>query len=112
VKLIPWGSPLVNVDESVLGYFAQSPFPDGTLVYRELWRDIEGLAIRMDDHQWTLRNWIGGDIQLTQYDWLQIMFGIANNLVHAHGQSQVHGDLKPSNGTSISKTGRLIYSFG
>lgn len=52
----------------------------------------------MDDHQWTLRNWIGGDSRLTQYDWLQIMFGIANNLVHAHGQGQVHGDLKPSNG--------------
>jgi hypothetical protein len=103
VKLIPWDSPLVAINQSVLDQFARSPFPDGTVVYRELWSDIEGLAIRMDDHQGTLRNWIGGDIQLTEYDWLQIMFGIANNLVHAHGQSQVHGDLKPSNGTPIFK---------
>jgi serine/threonine protein kinase len=73
---------------------------------------MEGLAILMDDHQWTLRHWIGGDIRLTQYDWLQIMFGIANNLVHAHGQAQVHGDLKPSNGTLPTTQSTHTTSFG
>jgi serine/threonine protein kinase len=51
----------------------------------------------MDSRGGTLRHYIRGDIQLSENDWFQIIFGIAERLTHIHGEDQVHGDLKPSN---------------
>ena len=98
---------MIAVDENVIRYFLYHPFPDNTAVYREVWYDEEGLAVKMDPHGGTLRHSIRGDVQLGERDWLQIMYGIAQRLVWTHGQGVFHGDLKPSNG--ICKQGsRLI----
>ena len=104
IKLIPYERPLVRFDEQIVQIFATTPFPDGSMVYRQCWKDPEGYVVKMDYHSMTLRSYIGPDIQLSEYDWLQIMLGIAERLVSTHEMRIAHGDLKPSNG---KKCGRL-----
>lgn len=60
----------------------------------------------MDSHQSTLRNVIKNlpAIQLSQHDWMVIMFGIFTRLVNAFEHGIVHGDLKPANSISPQNT--------
>lgn len=77
--------------------FRDTPFPDGTFVYRKIWDDIDGLAVLMDDYQTTLRYRIDPNIQLTEHQWLTIMYGIVDRLAPPHREGIAHGDLCPSN---------------
>jgi serine/threonine protein kinase len=107
VKLIQsWNRNPFRYDLNIINYFKWNAFPDESYVYRDLWYDDEGIAIKMDARQGTLRHHIRGDIQLSENEWYQIMYGIADRLVHVHGQNIVHGDLKPSNSNfNLSRRG-------
>ena len=101
VKLIQsWNRNPFKCDLNVINYFKWNSFPDESYVYRDLWYDDEGIAIKMDARAGTLRHHIRGDIELSENEWYQIMYGIADRLVHVHGLDIVHGDLKPSNSSS------------
>lgn len=73
------------------------PRPDAAVQYHEVWNDPEGIVIRMDEHNGTLRRWIKSYHLLSEYDWFPIMLGIATRLANAHAAGLVHMDLKPSN---------------
>ena len=73
-------------------------------MYRDHWTDDEGVAIKMDLRAHTLRQYINGDIQLSESDWFQIIFGIVDRLVHVHSLEIAHGDLKPSNSIFTNST--------
>jgi hypothetical protein len=79
--------------------FKETPFPDGTVVYRKIWDDQDGLVVLMDDYETTLRRRIDPNIQLTEYQWLTIMLGIVDRLAFTHQYDVAHGDLCPSNGS-------------
>lgn len=75
----------------------QYPRPDAAVRYHEVWMDPEGIVIRMDQHNGTIRRWINSYHTLSQSDWIPIMLGIAARLANAHEAGLVHMDLKPSN---------------
>jgi len=82
--------------------FTETPFPDGTHVYRSYWIDIDGLAILRPHYPLSLRQIISPQLQLTERQWLQIMLGIVNRLVITHEAGLPHGDLSPSNSTCLN----------
>ena len=97
-KLItPMHMNMLKVQPETLDHFQRTPGIDGTPVYQRCWDDPEGLAILMDFASYTLRNFINFDNQIGEIEWYHIMFGIASQLAAAHGQGQIHKDLKPSN---------------
>jgi len=71
--------------------------PNIGVVYREVWQDGVMIVVRMDEHQHTLRRWIGHTYHLTEGEWLAIMLGIIRQLAVAHNYNVAHKDIKPSN---------------
>ena len=80
----------------------QNPRPEAAVVYHEVWRDLEGMVIRMDLHDGTLRRWITPYHSLSEPDWIPIMLGIVTRLTAAHAAGLIHTDLKPSNSFPLS----------
>jgi hypothetical protein len=93
----------VRVDYIVVDGIIQRPRPDIAVVYRQRWDDPEGLVIRMDEHQYSLRRWISDNRVWYRFGWIPIIAGIAYRLAHAHAINEVHKDLKPSNSSFPSK---------
>ena len=101
MKLIPEAAQNITFNRQLVEYLIGNPFPDGTFVYRKWWEDEEGTNVVMDNRGWTLRHLINPNQHISQATWGQIIYGIADRLVHTHGEGIVHRDLKPSNGTSF-----------
>ena len=113
MKLIPHSANhVVRYNLQIIQQFIDYPFNDGTYVYRNVWNDVDGLAILMDYYPLTLRRLIDPNIQLTERQWLQLMCGIVNRLGSTHSSNIVHGDLCPSNSMSHSRDFRANTSFG
>jgi serine/threonine protein kinase len=79
------------------------PRPDAAVIYHDVWDDIEGVVILMDEHDATLRKWINPQNFLGDGDWFPIMLGIATRLANAHAMGHIHKDLKPSNSSPKSR---------
>lgn len=88
---------MVALQEDTVTYFLNNADIDGSMVYREIWLDIEGLYIIMYPAQGTLRRFITLETQLGSAEWFQIMYGITRHLAPAHAIGLIHRDLKPSN---------------
>ena len=97
-------------NEHVVRNLWRSPRPDAAVVYHEIWQDPDGVVIRMDQHDCTLRRWIKPHHLLSDPDWFPIMLGITNRLANAHEAGLVHMDLKPTNSSPRSQEGQLMIS--
>src|SRR5579859_3646962 len=91
---------MVALQQDTVTYFLNNPSIDGSMVYREVWPDREGLFICMYPAQGTLRRFITAETQLGADEWFQILYGITRHLAPAHEIGLIHRDLKPSNSIS------------
>jgi len=94
----PHVSSLIGINEDVLERLLKSPVPEAAVVYHKRWHDEKGDIILMNAHQNTLQNLIKNEVDLTEVEWIVIMFGLFTRLANAHENDLLHGDLKPSNG--------------
>jgi hypothetical protein len=98
----PRGTSLIGINEGVLERLLKSPVPEAAVVYHERWTDEKkGDIILMNAHQSTLQNLIKNDVDVTEVEWVVIMFGLFTRLANAHENGLIHGDLKPSNGIRL-----------
>jgi serine/threonine protein kinase len=89
----------MTVNRDTVNYFSRFLFSDGTRVYKEIWEDEDCMVLLTDPHEVTLEHHISPRYPVSERTCLQIIGGLAERLYQIHSSEQVHGDLKPSNGS-------------
>ena len=93
----------VDVDEDLIRELVNKNWPNCINIHEILKETghIDRLWIRMDWGSSSLRTLLNTGWRFTGALWLDVMRGIANGVSYLHANRIFHGDLKPSNSTSL-----------